>query len=69
MTAGMISESEARLNTHEQVCAERYLSIELQFRSSNSRLKRIETLMIGSAVGVISGFASIIFMLLNLMHK
>lgn len=64
-----MTETEARLNTHEAVCAERYLSIELQFRSSNSRLKRIKTLMIGSAVGVISGFASIIFMLLHLMAK
>lgn len=64
-----MTETEARLNTHEAVCAERYLSIELQFRSSNSRLKRIETLMISSAVGVIGGFASIIFLLIHMINK
>jgi hypothetical protein len=65
----MASTTEARLDTHEQVCALRYQNIELQFRSSNSRLKRIESLMIGSAVGVITGFGSIILMLVQLMAK
>jgi hypothetical protein len=64
-----MTETEARLNTHEAVCAERYLKIELQFNGSNARLKRIESLMITSAAGVISGFGSIIFMLFQMMNK
>jgi hypothetical protein len=37
---------EARLNTHEAVCAERYLGI-------YSRLKRLETILIASAGAII----------------
>jgi hypothetical protein len=62
----MVSAVEARLETHEAVCAERYSSIELQFRSTNARLKRIESLMIAAATGVIGGFASIIMLLLQM---
>jgi hypothetical protein len=62
----MASQVEARLDTHEQVCALRYQNIELQFRSSNARLKRIEQLMIAAAGGVIAGFGSIILLLLNM---
>lgn len=46
---------EAKLSTHEAVCAERYLGI-------NARLKRLEQIMIGSA-----GF--IIVLLLGLALK
>lgn len=62
----MVTATEQRLETHEQVCALRYQNIELQFRSSNARLKRIEQLMIAAASGVIVGFGSIILMLLQL---
>jgi hypothetical protein len=48
-----IDETAARLNTHEEVCAERYGKIELQFESSNARLKRIETILMGSAASII----------------
>jgi hypothetical protein len=65
----VVSAVEAQLNTHEAVCAQRYAGIEVQFRSSSARLKRIETLMIGSAVAVISGFGSIIMMLFQLLAK
>lgn len=57
---------ESRLETHEQICALRYENIELQFRSSNARLKRIEQLMIAAAGGVIVGFGSIILMLIQM---
>jgi hypothetical protein len=62
----MASTAETRLETHEQVCALRYQNIELQFRSSNSRLKRIEQLMIAAAGGVIVGFGSIIMLLIQM---
>lgn len=65
----MVSAVEAQLNTHEAVCAQRYEGIELQFRSSNARLKRIETLMVGSAVAVISGFGAIIMLLAQLLAR
>lgn len=53
MTVAAIDETAARLNTHEEVCAERYGKIELQFESSNARLKRIETILMGSAASII----------------
>ena len=62
----MVTQAEARLDTHEAVCAQRYSSIELQFRSTNSRLKRIETLIIAAAASVMGGFGTIILMLLQL---
>ena len=62
----MATTTEQRLDTHEQVCALRYENIELQFRSSNARLKRIEQLMIAAAGGVIVGFGSIIIMLIQM---
>jgi hypothetical protein len=62
----MATSTDQRLDTHEQVCALRYQNIELQFRSSNARLKRIEQLMIAAAGGVIAGFGSIILLLLNM---
>jgi len=60
------SQVESRLDTHEQVCALRYQNIELQFKASNARLKRIEQLMIAAAGGVIVGFGSIIMMLIQM---
>ena len=62
----MASAVDARLETHEQICALRYQNIELQFKASNARLKRIEQLMIAAAGSVILGFGSIILMLLQL---
>ena len=62
----MATAVESRLETHEQVCALRYQNIELQFKASNARLKRIEQLMIAAASGVIVDFSSIIMMLINL---
>jgi hypothetical protein len=41
-----INELEARLNTHEEVCALRYAGI-------NARLKRLEQILIGSAGAII----------------
>lgn len=58
----MTREVEAKLMTHEAVCAERYAKIELQFGANNARLKRIEQMLIGSA-------AFIIALLLGLVMK
>lgn len=50
-----MNEVEARLSTHEEVCALRYAGI-------NARLKRLETILIASA-------GAIILLLLNLAIK
>jgi hypothetical protein len=41
-----MSDIENKLSTHEAVCAERYTGI-------NARLKRLETILIGSAGAII----------------
>jgi hypothetical protein len=50
-----VGEVQGQLDTHEAVCAERYLGI-------NARLKRLEQILIGSA-------GCIILLLLNLLVK
>jgi hypothetical protein len=51
---GSISETEARLMTHEEVCAIRYDQI-------NARLKRIEGIMIKTAGLMIISMTGVIF--------
>ena len=48
-----ISETEARLNSHEAVCAMRYEQI-------NARLKRLETVLIKTAGAMIVGMAGLL---------
>ena len=50
-----IGEVQGQLDTHEAVCAERYLGI-------NARLKRLEQILLGSA-------GCIILLLINLLVK
>ena len=47
------SDANARLDTHEAVCAERYLGI-------NARLRRLETILIGGAGAIIIMLANIV---------
>jgi len=56
-----MTETEARLNSHEAVCALRYEQI-------NARLKRIEQIMIASAGVVIVSCVGTIFTFI-LTHK
>jgi len=51
----MVTEVETKLSVHEAVCAERYAGI-------NARLKRLETILIGSA-------GAIIILLIGLVAK
>lgn len=55
-----IDATDARLSTHEEVCALRYQVI-------NARLKRMETIMIGSAGAMILSMAGAVFALLTHM--
>lgn len=52
-----MTETEARLNSHEAVCLERYGQI-------NARLKRLETILITSVGALICGMATLIGALL-----
>lgn len=56
----MIDPVEARLNTHEAVCAERYAGIQKQFDGANARLKRLEKILIGSVGFIIAILMSIV---------
>ena len=49
-----ISETEARLNSHEEVCAIRYEAI-------NARLKRLEGVMLKTAGALLLGMGGIIW--------
>jgi hypothetical protein len=53
-----VDATDARLSTHEEVCALRYQVI-------NARLKRMETIMIGSAGAMIISMSGAVFALLN----
>jgi hypothetical protein len=48
-----IVEVQGQLDTHEAVCAERYLGI-------NARLKRLEQILIGSAAFIIALLLSLV---------
>ena len=55
MTEKMISETEARLSVHEQVCVERYAGIQKSFADGSKRMTRIEYLLYGVIVCVLFG--------------
>jgi hypothetical protein len=48
-----ITETDARLNSHEAVCALRYESI-------NARLKRLEQILMGTAAFIIASLLAIV---------
>jgi len=45
MTEKMISETEAKLATHEQICAVRYEGIQKSFAAGSKRMTKIEYLL------------------------
>jgi len=49
-----MTETEARLNSHEAVCAERYEQI-------NARLKRIERIIMNAAGAMLLGMGGVVF--------
>ena len=55
MTEKMITETEARLDTHEEICAERYKSIQKSFEYGSKRMTRIEYLLYGVIVCILFG--------------
>ena len=48
-----ISEVEAKIDSHVDVCAVRYEGIQQEMRGMNARLKRIEQVLLGAAGAII----------------
>ena len=55
MTEKMISETEAKLATHEAICAERYEGIQKSFANGSKRMTKIEYLLYIVIVAVLFG--------------
>jgi len=55
MTEKMISETEAKLATHEAICAERYEGIQKSFANGSKRMTKIEYLLYVVIVAVLFG--------------
>jgi len=55
MTEKMISETEAKLATHEAICAERYEGIQKSFANGSKRMEKIEYLIYIVIVAVLFG--------------
>ena len=47
MSIKLISETEAKLSTHEQICAQRYEDIQRRFDVGSKRMARLEYLLYG----------------------
>ena len=48
-----INEVEHKIDSHIDICAVRYESIEKEMRAVNARLKRLETVMMGATAFII----------------
>ena len=55
MSDELITKTEARLDSHEQVCAERYAAIERSLDNGNTRMTKIEYLLYGVMLCVLLG--------------
>lgn len=51
----MVSKTEARLNTHEQLCAERYERIDHSLAAGDKRMTKIEYLLYAVMAAVLLG--------------
>jgi hypothetical protein len=49
-----LSEVDHKIDSHIDICAVRYESIEKEMRAVNARLKRLETVMMGATAFIIA---------------
>lgn len=55
MSDKLISETEAKLMTHEEVCAQRYSAIKHSFEEGDKRMTKIEYLLYAVMAAVLFG--------------
>ncbi|WP_395652472.1 hypothetical protein [Brevundimonas sp.] len=55
MNDKLISETEAKLMTHEEVCAQRYAAIKQSFEAGDKRMTKIEYLLYAVIAAVLFG--------------
>lgn len=55
MSDKLISETEAKLMTHEEVCAQRYSAIKQSFEEGDRRMTKIEYLLYAVMAAVLFG--------------
>ena len=55
MTEKMITETEAKLSTHEAICAERYEGIQKSFAAGSKRMEKLEYLLYVVIAAVLFG--------------
>jgi len=55
MTEKMITETEAKLSTHEAICAERYAGIQKSFAAGSKRMEKLEYLLYVVIAAVLFG--------------
>ena len=51
----MVTETEAKLSAHEQICLERYNNIDKSLRDGDKRMTKIEYLLYGVIICVLFG--------------
>ena len=51
----MVTETDARLSTHEQICAQRYEGIQARFDDGSKRMTKIEYLLYALIAAVLLG--------------
>jgi len=56
----MVTEVEAKLSAHEQVCSERYATLNTRMDGVDARLKRIERVIMNAAAVLLVGMGSMI---------
>jgi len=56
----MINETEARLNTHEAVCAQRYDRISESLDAGSKRMQKLEYMMYAIIAGIIFGPGAVV---------
>jgi pantothenate kinase len=54
-----IDETSARLNTHEAVCSERFLGLDIKMKNIEDRLDKLETTVKELSSGTAKGFSEI----------